>query len=320
MARCLNKSDRPEPAPNLEKETETVQLKTGQDAISPLFGEISREYGVVFEQSIESAVAAALAEDIGGGDLTGRLVPGDEMRSARIVVREAAVLCGVPWFESVLRQLGGGITTRWHYREGELMLANTPVVELHGPARLLLTAERNTLNFLQLLSGVATATRRYVQAIEGHRARILDTRKTLPGLRLAQKYAVRVGGGANQRLALYDGILIKENHIAAAGGVGAAVDAANTLNAGVSIQVEVETLAQLDEALAHHAESILLDNFTPAMMHEAVAMTAGRAILEVSGGVNLDTVVSIAATGVDRISIGSLTKDVHAADFSMRLL
>jgi nicotinate-nucleotide pyrophosphorylase (carboxylating) len=194
------------------------------------------------------------------------------------------------------------------------------VCSLRGPARSLLTAERNGLNFLQLLSGVATATRRYVDAIAGTRARILDTRKTLPGLRLAQKYAVRVGGGENHRLALYDGILIKENHIAAAGGIGAALDAALALNAGVPVQIEVETLEQLEIALAHHAESILLDNFSFDMMRDAVRITAGRALLEVSGGVSFDTVRDIAATGVDRISIGALTKDVRATDYSMRIV
>ena len=218
-----------------------------------------------------------------------------------------------------MRQVDESIRVEWLYREGAKMTANTPVVLLHGPARALLTAERNGLNFLQMLSGVASATRRYVDAIEGTRARILDTRKTLPGLRLAQKYAVRVGGGANQRLALYDGILIKENHIAAAGGVGAAMDAALALNVGVPIQIEVETLEQLETALAHRAESILLDNFTFDAMHDAVRLTAGRAVLEVSGGVNFETVRTIAETGVDRISIGALTKDVRATDYSMRL-
>ena len=191
---------------------------------------------------------------------------------------------------------------------------------MRGPARALLTAERNALNFLQLLSGVATATRRYVDIVAGTRARILDTRKTLPGLRLAQKYAVRVGGGANQRLALYDGILIKENHIAAAGGVGGALDAAYAVGSGVSIQIEVETLAQLESALAHGAQSILLDNFSFDAMRDAVKVTAGRAVLEVSGGVNADTVRAIAETGVDRISIGALTKDVRATDYSMRIV
>jgi len=300
----------------------TVAGKQLETAVSPLFAEIQGEYGPGFDAAIVANVTAALAEDVGAGDQTGRLVPADEWRTARILVREDAVLCGVPWFEAVLAQLGGAVEARWFYREGDLMLADTTVVELHGPVRVLLTAERNLLNFLQMLSGVASATRRYVQAIAAvaGRARILDTRKTMPGLRLAQKYAVRVGGGSNQRLALYDGILIKENHIAAAGGVAAALHAAQALDCGVSIQIEVETLAQLEEALAAGAQSVLLDNFTLEMMRDAVRMTAERAVLEVSGGVNFDSVAAIAATGVDRISIGSLTKDVRATDFSMRLV
>ena len=200
------------------------------------------------------------------------------------------------------------------------MQADSEVCLIEGPARALLTAERGALNFLQLLSGVASATRRYVTLIEGTAARILDTRKTLPGLRLAQKYAVRVGGGLNQRLALYDGILIKENHIAAAGGITAALQAASKLNAGVTVQVEVENIDELREALAAGARSILLDNFSLAQMREAVAITAGAAVLEASGGINMETVRSIAETGVDRISIGSLTKDIRAVDFSLRVL
>ena len=287
--------------------------------VSPLLEEIRALYGDAFDQALQRNVTDALAEDIGDGDRTGLLVPANVRRTARITVREEAVLCGVPWFEAVMRRVDESIRVEWLYREGARMIANTPVVILHGPARALLTAERNGLNFLQMLSGVATATRRFVDAIEGTRARILDTRKTLPGLRLAQKYAVRVGGGANQRLALYDGILIKENHIAAAGGVGAAMDAALALNVGVPIQIEVETLEQLETALAHRAESILLDNFTFDAMRDAVRLTGGRAVLEVSGGVNFDTVRTIAETGVDRISIGALTKDVRATDYSMRL-
>lgn len=297
----------------------TLEAPTAAPAVSPLFPEIQREYGALFDAAIVANVAAALAEDVGTGDWTGRLVP-EALRAARIVVREDAVLCGVPWFEQVLAQLGGAIEARWHYREGERMTADSTVVELRGPVRVLLTAERNALNFLQLLSGVASATRRYVDAVAGTRARILDTRKTLPGLRLAQKYAVRVGGGTNQRLALYDGILIKENHIAAAGGVAAAMQAALALDSGVPIQIEVETLAQLEQALAAGAQSVLLDNFSLDMMRAAVGVTAARAVLEVSGGVNFDSVAAIAATGVDRISIGSLTKDVRATDFSMRLI
>jgi nicotinate-nucleotide pyrophosphorylase (carboxylating) len=299
----------------------TVQQATAaQDVVSPLFAEIRAQYGAAVDAALARNVADALAEDIGEGDLTGRLVPADSIRDARILVREESVLCGVPWFIAVMRQVDSSIEIDWRYREGERMAADSPVCFLRGPARALLTAERNGLNFLQLLSGVATATRRYVEAVAGTRASILDTRKTLPGLRVAQKYAVRVGGGTNQRLALYDGILIKENHIAAAGGVGPAMDAAFALGAGVSVQIEVETLEQLESALAHRAESILLDNFSFDMMRDAVKLTAGRALLEVSGGVNLDTVRAIAETGVDRISIGALTKDVRATDYSMRLI
>ncbi|SAL49245.1 carboxylating nicotinate-nucleotide diphosphorylase [Caballeronia telluris] len=297
-----------------------MATKDSSDFVSPLYAQIRAQYGEAFDAALARNVTDALAEDIGSGDQTGRLVPADTRRTARITVREEAVLCGVPWFNEVMRRVDPSIDVEWQYREGDRMAANTPVVLLHGPARALLTAERNGLNFLQLLSGVASATRRFVDAIEGSRARILDTRKTLPGLRLAQKYAVRVGGGANQRLALYDGILIKENHIAAAGGVGAAMDAALALNAGVPVQIEVETLEQLESALAHRAESILLDNFSFDAMRDAVRITAGRAVLEVSGGVNFETVRQIAETGVDRISIGALTKDVRATDFSMRLV
>jgi nicotinate-nucleotide pyrophosphorylase (carboxylating) len=290
------------------------------DAVSPLYAEIRTQYGAAFDAALARNVADALAEDVGSGDVTGHLVPADAIRDARIVVREEAILCGVPWFAAVMRQVEPAIEVDWHYREGDCMAADSVVCALRGPVRALLTGERNALNFLQLLSGVATATRRYVDAIAGTRARIHDTRKTLPGLRLAQKYAVRVGGGSNQRLALYDGVLIKENHIAAAGGVGAALDAAYALDAGVSVQIEVETLEQLESALAHGAQSILLDNFSFAAMCDAVKLTAGRAVLEVSGGVNFDTVRTIADTGVDRISIGSLTKDVRATDYSMRLV
>ncbi|QNB12072.1 carboxylating nicotinate-nucleotide diphosphorylase [Paraburkholderia tropica] len=290
------------------------------DAVSSVLPGVRAQYGAAFDAAIARNVADALNEDVGTGDQTGRLVPADEMRDARIIVREEAVLCGVLWFDAVVKQVDARIDVRWHYREGERMAANSVVCSLRGPARALLTAERNAMNFLQLLSGVASATRRYVDAIAHTQTRILDTRKTLPGLRLAQKYAVRVGGGANQRLALYDGILIKENHIAAAGGVGAAMDAALALNAGVPIQIEVETLDQLDTALAHGATSVLLDNFSFEMMREAVKRTAGRALLEVSGGVNFDSVRTIAETGVDRVSIGALTKDVRATDYSMRIV
>ena len=270
--------------------------------------------------AFESNIRAALIEDVGSGDLTGKLVPEHERVKARVIVREAAVLCGAPWFEGVMKQLDARIRIEWRYEEGALMTADSEVCAIEAPARALLTAERAALNFLQLLSGVATATRQYVEVVKGTRAAILDTRKTLPGLRLAQKYAVRVGGGQNQRIALYDGILIKENHIAAAGGITAALRAARALYAGVTIQVEVENLSALDEALAAGAASVLLDNFTLEMMREAVRITGGRALLEASGGVNMTTVREIAETGVDRISIGSLTKDVCATDYSLRVL
>ena len=271
-------------------------------------------------RAFEANLLAALLEDIGSGDLTGELVPPDSVVTARVIVREEAVLCGAPWFEGVMKSLDRSIAISWHYAEGDLMAADSPVCTIVAPARALLTAERSALNFMQLLSGVATATRRYVDVVAGTAAAILDTRKTLPGLRLAQKYAVRVGGGQNQRLALYDGILIKENHIAAAGGVTAALNNAHILEAGVTIQVEVETLAQLQEALGAGATSVLLDNFSTDMMRAAVELTAGRALLEASGGINFDTVRAIAETGVDRISIGSLTKDVRATDYSLRIV
>ena len=270
--------------------------------------------------AFEDNIRAALVEDIGSGDWTAMLLPEGTQVSARVVVREDAVLCGAPWFEAAMMQVDPRIRIDWHFAEGDLMPANAKVCSIAGPARSLMTAERPALNFLQLLSGVATATREYVQIIDGTKAAILDTRKTLPGLRLAQKYAVRVGGGRNQRLALYDGILIKENHIAAAGSIRAAMEAARALNAGVSIQVEVESLDELQQALDAGASSVLLDNFTTDMMRAAVALNAGRALLEASGGVNRDSVRVIAETGVDRISIGSLTKDVRATDYSLRVI
>jgi len=272
------------------------------------------------QAAFEQNILAALLEDIGSGDLTGKLVPNDTRVTARVIVREAAVLCGAPWFEGVMLAVDQDTDIAWQFAEGDLMPANSTVCTITANPRALLTAERAALNFLQLLSGVATATRRYVDVIAGTSAAILDTRKTLPGLRQAQKYAVRVGGGKNQRMALYDGILIKENHIAAAGGVTPALTAAASLNAGVPVQIEVETIAQLEEALGAGVKSVLLDNFDLAMMREAVQVNSGRALLEASGGINLDTVRAIAETGVDRISIGSLTKDVHATDYSLRIV
>ncbi len=270
-------------------------------------------------ESMAANIRAVLNEDIGSGDWTAMLLPDSSRVKARVIVREQAVLCGAPWFEGAMKQVDPHIDIQWHVAEGDLMAADTAVCSINGPARSVMTAERPALNFLQLLSGVATATRDYVKLIEGSKASILDTRKTLPGLRLAQKYAVRVGGGKNQRIALYDGILIKENHIAAAGSIKATMDAAHALNAGVSIQIEVENLDELKQALDAGASSVLLDNFTHDMLREAVAMTAGRAVLEASGGVNRDSVRAIADTGVDRISIGALTKDVRAVDYSLRV-
>ncbi|MES2298275.1 MAG: carboxylating nicotinate-nucleotide diphosphorylase [Pseudomonadota bacterium] len=277
-----------------------------------------------FDEALQSAfeanLLAALLEDIGSGDLTGQLIPSDVGVTARVTVRESAVLCGAPWFEGVMMALDQNIDIDWHFAEGDAMPADSVVCTITGPARSIMTAERSALNFLQMMSGVASVTRRYVDVVAGTKSSILDTRKTLPGLRLAQKYAVRVGGGMNQRLALFDGILIKENHIAAAGGIQAALEAARRVDANVTVQVEVESIAELEEALAHGAKSILLDNFNLDMMRDAVARNGARALLEASGGVNLETVRAIAETGVDRISIGSLTKDVRAIDYSLRVI
>ena len=268
---------------------------------------------------IERNVTAALAEDIGGGDLTAQLMPAGHPARGVVVSREEAVLCGAGWFDACFLRLDANTRIRWHARDGARIHAGQMLCEIEADTRALLTAERTALNFLQLLSGTVTVTRKYVDAIAGTRAKIVDTRKTLPGLRLAQKYAVRCGGGANHRLGLYDGILIKENHIMAAGGVAPVLAQARKLAPeGVFIQIEVETLEQLGEALAAGAKMILLDNMDLAQMRKAVALTAGRAELEASGGVDLSKVRAIAETGVDRISIGSLTKDVRAIDLSLR--
>jgi nicotinate-nucleotide pyrophosphorylase (carboxylating) len=285
-------------------------------------------FDAALTRAFEANLLSALLEDVGSGDLTGKLVPEAGRSAARVIVREEAVLCGAPWFEGIMHAIDSAIGIEWHYAEGDLMTADSAVCTLVGPSRAILTAERSALNFLQLLSGVATATRRYVNVIAGTQAAILDTRKTLPGLRLAQKYAVRVGGGQNQRLALYDGILIKENHIAAAGGITAALVAARqaalgkvgTAGSAVTVQVEVENLVELEEALTAGATSILLDNFDLAALREAVQVNRGRALLEASGGVNVDTVRAIAETGVHRISIGALTKDIRATDYSLRII
>ncbi len=264
-------------------------------------------------------VAQALAEDIGTGDLTAQLIGPDQEARGRLISREAAILCGQAWFDTAFRLLEPEALILWFVREGEAIEPNQPLCEIECRARTLLTAERTALNFLQLLSGVATQVHTYVTAVQGTKAQIVDTRKTIPGLRLAQKYAVRVGGGTNHRVGLYDGILIKENHIIAAGGVRQALEAARLIApSNVFIQIEVETLAQLDEALACGATMILLDNMTLDEMREAVRRTAGRAQLEASGGVDLKRVREIAEIGVDRISIGRLTKEVRAIDLSLR--
>jgi nicotinate-nucleotide pyrophosphorylase (carboxylating) len=283
------------------------------------------ESNETLEQARRRNIEDALREDIGTGDWTAMLVPAGRSVQAQVVVREDAVLCGRDWFDGVFAALNTAARIDWRFDEGADLEPDAVVCEIEADARALLSAERPALNFLQLLSGTATATRRHARAIAGvspnpRGCRVLDTRKTIPGLRLAQKYAVRIGGGANQRLALWHGILIKENHIAAAGGVAPALQRAQALNAGVEIQIEVETLDQLREALQAGATSVLLDNFTPARLREAVALNAGRAWLEASGGVTLDSLREIAATGVDRISIGSLTKDLRATDYSMRVL
>jgi len=277
------------------------------------------EFSLPLAAEVDRNVLAALAEDIGGGDLTALLTPAGHRSRGTVISREDATLSGQAWFNACFARLDPHARIAWSVRDGERIAAGQVLCEIEAGTRPLLTAERPALNFLQLLSGVATITRRYVDAIAGTRACIVDTRKTLPGLRLAQKYAVRCGGGTNHRLGLYDGILIKENHIIAAGGVTPALRQAQALAHGdVFIQIEVETLEQLAEALDAGATMILLDNMNLDQMRQAVGLTAGRAALEASGGVRLETVCAIAETGVDRISIGSLTKDVRAIDLSLR--
>ncbi|NBV80916.1 MAG: carboxylating nicotinate-nucleotide diphosphorylase [Burkholderiaceae bacterium] len=275
-------------------------------------------------QAIARNVRDALAEDLGTGDWTAQLVPEDRQAHAKLIVRQKAVLCGVAWFEAIVHQLDPQARIQWKFQEGEWMQANSTVCEIDANARALLSAERPAMNFLQTLSYTATITRQHVDAIAGvspnpNGCALLDTRKTLPGLRQAQKYAVRVGNGKNQRMALWDGILIKENHIAAAGSITAALKAADALQSGVDVQIEVENIAELQEALSAGAKSILIDNFTLDQMREAVKINASRAFIEASGGITLDQLQAIAATGVDRISIGKLTKDIEAIDYSMRI-
>ncbi|HHQ5453002.1 TPA: carboxylating nicotinate-nucleotide diphosphorylase [Aeromonas veronii] len=285
----------------------------------------------MFQQDVSRAVRAALLEDLGdalttldqpdaSADITAQLIPADRMATARVITREAGVFCGQPWVDEVFVQLGGDVKVEWKVQDGEVLSPNQELFRLHGPARLLLTGERNALNFVQTLSGVATLTARYVAELEGTDCRLLDTRKTIPGLRTAQKYAVTCGGGKNHRIGLYDAYLIKENHILACGGIAEAISEARHLNPGKPVEVEVESLAELEQALAAKADIVMLDNFDVAMMREAVAINQGRAKLEVSGNVTLDTLAEFAATGVDFISVGALTKHVRALDLSMRFI
>lgn len=275
------------------------------------------------DTEIERNVAAALTEDVGPGGLTAQLVPATLVVRASVISREHAVLCGTRWFERSFKKLDPTITVSWNASDGDRIVPDQVLCEIEGPARALLTGERTALNFLQLLSGVATKARQYADIVIGTKAKVVDTRKTLPGLRLAQKYAVQCGGGANHRMGLYDAILIKENHILAAGSIAAAlanaqVVADRTQGRCQFIQIEVETLDELQQALSAGAKMVLLDNMSLDQMREAVVTVAGRAVLEASGNVNLNTLRGIAETGVDRISIGALTKDVRALDLSMR--
>ncbi len=260
-----------------------------------------------------------LTEDIGAGDLTALIVPAETRATATVVTREDMVVCGQPWVEAVFARIDPQTRVTWSVDEGSWVAARTQLCELSGTARSLLTGERTALNLLQTLSGTATLARRYANAVSGSAVTVLDTRKTLPGLRKAQKYAVRCGGCQNHRMGLYDGILIKENHILAAGTIHAAVQQAHALGADVPVEVEVENLGELAQALEAGADRVLLDNFSLELMRQAVAINAGRLKLEVSGNISLDNIADIAATGVDYISVGALTKNVRAIDLSMRI-
>lgn len=268
---------------------------------------------------IEACVRRALAEDLGSGDLTAQLIPADRLAHASVITREAAVICGTAWVDTVFRQLDPRVAVHWQVADGETVAANQTLFSLQGPARALLSGERSALNFLQTLSGVATRCSHYAALVQGTGVKLLDTRKTLPGLRLAQKYAVTQGGCHNHRIGLYDAFLIKENHIAACGGIAAAVAAAHKIAPGKPVEVEVENLEELTQALEAGADIVMLDELSLADMRQAVALNAGRAKLEASGGINETTLRTIAETGVDYISIGTLTKDVKALDLSMRL-
>ena len=274
---------------------------------------------LAFTDLVNQTVFTAMLEDIGSGDLTALLIPEENIAEATIISRQDAIICGIDWVEACFRYVDKDIKIKWLVNEGEKVAGNQLLCKISGNARAMLTAERTALNFLQMLSAVATHTRQYVLAASGTKVEILDTRKTIPGLRLPQKYAVTVGGGSNQRLALYDGILIKENHIAAAGSIAAALSQAAKLDSNTSIQIEVENMDELQQALSAGATSILLDNFSIAEMREAVELTNGRAKLEASGNVDLSSVRAIALTGVNRISIGALTKNICAIDLSMRI-
>ncbi|HKU15912.1 MAG TPA: carboxylating nicotinate-nucleotide diphosphorylase [Steroidobacteraceae bacterium] len=273
---------------------------------------------------VSQTVATALQEDVGSGDLTAQLIPAGRTAHATVITREDAVLCGTAWFDEVFRQLDARVRVSWSAHDGDRVSAAQQLCTLDGPARSLLTGERSALNFLQSLSGTATVTRRYVDAVAGTRCRILDTRKTIPGLRVAQKYAVLCGGGTNHRIGLFDAILVKENHIAAAGSIAAAAAEARRLDSKVLLEVEVETLAQLREALDASVDRILLDNFSLDEMREAVRITRQHASahtgLEASGNMTLETLRQVAETGVDFISVGGLTKHLRAVDLSMRFL
>jgi len=271
-------------------------------------------------QVITENVAAALREDVGSGDLTAGLIPAHQQARARIITREAAVVAGTAWVDEVFRVLDPAVEVRWQVADGERVTPDQVLFELQGPARALLTGERSALNFLQLLSGTATRCRHYADLVQDTAVRLLDTRKTLPGLRRAQKYAVTCGGCYNHRIGLFDAFLIKENHIAACGGIAQAVATARQLAPGRPVEVEVENLQELEQALSAGADIVMLDELSLADMRTAVALTAGQAKLEASGGVNQDTLLGIAQTGVDYISIGTLTKDVKAIDLSMRVL
>jgi nicotinate-nucleotide pyrophosphorylase (carboxylating) len=273
---------------------------------------------VSLPNDIQQTVARALAEDIGTGDVTAGLIPAEKQAVATVICREDAVVCGVAWFNAVFHQLDPAVQVEWQCQDGERVQANTLLCTLRGSARSILSGERAALNFLQTLSATATATRRYVDLVAHTRCRILDTRKTLPGLRTAQKYAVRCGGGSNHRIGLYDRVLIKENHIMAAGSITAAIQQARQLHPGILVEVETENLQELAEATAAQADIIMLDEYSLADMCEAVRVTAGKIPLEASGSVNPATVVAIAETGVDFVSIGSITKHVQAVDLSMR--